>query len=134
MRRRRMFRAVKPYFVAIAVVVMLVFLVATILLTDLNLEWMLFLTGMLTASILALTSRATRAEWASLRNKAKLSALQEKHKQDVRLRERMEATLAKAVPRLKYVDELLPVMLACVDRGVPDPVSQPGIPGVGRPE
>ncbi len=94
---------------------MLVFLVATILLTDLNLEWMLFLTGMLTASILALTSRATRAEWASLRNKAKLSALQEKHKQDVRLRERMEATLAKAVPRLKYVDELLPVMLACVD-------------------
>jgi PAS domain S-box-containing protein len=115
MRGRRMFRAVRPYLVAMAVVVMLVFLVATILLTELNLEWLLFLTGMLTASILALTSRATRAEWASLRNKAKLSALQDKHKQDLRLRERMEATLTKAVPRLKYVDELLPVMLVCVD-------------------
>lgn len=115
MRARRLFGAVKPYLVAAAVVVMLIFLVATILLTQLNLQWMLFLTGVLTASILALTSRATRAEWSSLRNKAKLSALQEKHKQDLRLRERMEATLAKATPRLKYVDELLPVMLACVD-------------------
>lgn len=115
MRARRLLRTAKPYLVAVAVIVLLVFLVATILLTQLNLQWMLFLTGVLTASILALTSRATRAEWSSLRNKAKLSALQEKHKQDLRLRERMEAMLAKSVPRLKYVDELLPVMLACVD-------------------
>lgn len=112
---RRILRVAKPYVAAVAVIVLMVFLVATILLTQLNLEWMLFLTGVLTASILALTSRATRAEWSSLRNKAKLSALQEKHKQELRLREHAEKTLAKTVPRLKFVDELLPVMLACVD-------------------
>ncbi|MBF6570870.1 MAG: EAL domain-containing protein [Candidatus Binataceae bacterium] len=112
---RRVFRVAKPYVAAVAVITLMVFLVATILLTQLNLEWMIFLTGVLTASILALTSRATRAEWSSLRKTARLSALQEKHKQELRLRERAEATLAKILPRLKFVDELLPVMLACVD-------------------
>lgn len=115
MRGRRVFRAAKPYLVAVAVIVLLTLLVAAILLTQLDTQWLLFLTGVLTASILALASRATQAEWSSLRNKAKLSALQDKYKQDVRLRERMEATLAKTVPQLKFVDELLPTMLACVD-------------------
>ena len=112
---RRILRMAKPYLAALAVIVLLVLLVAAILLTQLNLEWMLFLTGVLTASILTLTSRATRTEWSNLRNKAKLSALQEKHKQDLRLRQRAEATLARTLPRLKLVDELLPVMLAFVD-------------------
>ena len=112
---RRVLRIAKPYIAAAAVIILLVLLVATIFLTRLNLEWIIFLAGMLTASILALTSRATRAEWSSLRNTAKLSALQEKHKQELRLRERAQATLAETLPRLKFVDELLPVMLACAD-------------------
>jgi PAS domain S-box-containing protein len=100
---------------AVAVIILTVALVATISLTLLDMEWITFLTGVLIASILALTSRATRAEWSSLRKTAKLSALQEKYKQELRLRENAEATLAETAPRLKLVDELLPVMLACVD-------------------
>lgn len=100
-----------------AVISLAAALLTTIYFTLLDLQWITFLTGVLTASILALTSRATRAEWSSLRKSAKLSALQEKHKRELRQRESAEATLAETVPRLKFVDELLPVMLACVDLG-----------------
>lgn len=115
MRSRHVLRLVRPYMAAFAVIILTIALVATIYLTLFDLEWITFLTGVLTASILALTSRATRAEWSSLRKSAKLSALQEKHKRELRLRASAEATLAETAPRLKLVDELLPVMLACVD-------------------
>jgi PAS domain S-box-containing protein len=115
MRGRRVLRIIRPYFAAMAVISLTVALLTTIYFTLLDLQWITFLTGVLTASILALTSRATRAEWSSLRKSAKLSALQEKHKRELRKIESAEATLAETVPRLKFVDELLPVILACVD-------------------
>ena len=61
-------------------------LVFTIYFTELNMQWATFLTGVLIASVLAMASRASRAEWIITRRTAQLTALKRKLELEAQLR------------------------------------------------
>ena len=63
MRIKSYYRALRPYVSAAAVIATATVLVLTIFFTAFDLQWIAFLAGVLIASILALASRASRAEW-----------------------------------------------------------------------
>lgn len=113
----RLFRAVRPYIAALAVIGTAAMLVFAIYFTQTELPWVTFLTGVFVASILAMTVRATRSQWVLARRSAKLSLVQEKLAQESRLREKAEEKLAALQPRLYLIDEALPVMVAYADAG-----------------
>ncbi|MDD5470830.1 MAG: diguanylate phosphodiesterase, partial [Sideroxydans sp.] len=74
----KIFRTVRPYISALAVMIVIGMLVFTIYFTELGLQWVTFLTGVLIASILALVSRSSRAEWIITRRTAQLRSLKDK--------------------------------------------------------
>jgi EAL domain-containing protein (putative c-di-GMP-specific phosphodiesterase class I)/PAS domain-containing protein len=113
----RVYRAVRPYVAALAVVGTAATLVFAIYFTQTELPWVTFLTGVFVASIIAMTVRATRSQWVIARRSAKLSLVQEKLTQQSRLREKAEEKLAALQPRLYLIDEALPVMVAYADAG-----------------
>lgn len=86
MATRKIFRAVRTYVTAIAVIATAAALVFTIYLTELNMQWATFLTGILIASVLAMATRASRAEWIITRRTAQLRSLKDKLEQEMRLR------------------------------------------------
>lgn len=83
---RKIYRAVQTYVTAIAVIVTVVALVFTIYFTELNMQWATFLTGILIASMLAMTTRASHAEWIVTRRTAQLTSIRNKLGQEVQLR------------------------------------------------
>ncbi len=100
---------------AIGVVVLLAMLLGTIYFTWLELRWVPFLVGILAASILALVSRASRAEWTIRRRTAQLSLAREKLAKEAVLRARAEEALALVKTNVHYLDREMPAMLAYVD-------------------
>lgn len=117
MRTRAIFRTVTPYLTAIGVIIITALLVVAIYFTELNLQWVTFLTGVLAAAILSMVSRTSRAEWIIARREAKVSALQEKLGSEMRLRRELEQKLAAGKLQLHLVNEVLPVMAAYIDSG-----------------
>ena len=108
-------RAVQPYLAAVAVTAMAAALIAAIYFTLLELQWIAFLAGILVAAILAMVTRASRAEWIMTRRTAQLQLMREKHAKEAKLRERADEALAAARARLRFVHEGLPAMVAYVD-------------------
>ena len=115
MKFRSAFITVSPYLGAIGVVVLLAMLLGTIYFTWLELRWVPFLAGILVASILALVSRVSRAEWTIRRRNAQLSAIREKLSRESLLRARAEEALALVKNNVHYLDQEMPAMLAYVD-------------------
>lgn len=85
MRISRMFNQVQPYLAAIAAIVVVVLLVAAIYYTGVDKQWTVFLSGVLIASIIGLTSRASRAEWINTRRAAQLTLLKDKLEHEVQM-------------------------------------------------
>lgn len=112
---RKIFRAVQPYVSAIAVIVTSAILVFTIYYTQLGMQWVTFLTGILVAAILAAVTRATRAEWIVTRRTAQLSSVKDKLERETRLRKKAEETVAAGKPLLQLIDEIKSTMVALVD-------------------
>ena len=112
---KKVFRTVQPYISAIAVIATAAILIFTIYFTQLNLQWVTFLTGVLVAAILAEATRASRAEFIIMRRTAQLSSIKEKLEREIRLRKKAEETIAANKPRLHLVDEELPTMVAFID-------------------
>lgn len=83
MQINRMFNRVQPYLAAAAAIVVVSLLVSAIYFTEVDKQWIVFLSGVLIASILGLTSRASRAEWISTRRTAQLTLLKDKLEQEV---------------------------------------------------
>ncbi len=83
---RKIFRSVRPYISAFAVIVVIGMLVFTIYFTELGLQWVTFLTGILIASILAMVSRSSRAEWIITRRTTQVKSLKDKLEQETQLR------------------------------------------------
>src|SRR5258708_24628940 len=106
---------VSSYLMAIGVVVLLVMLLGTMYFTWLDLHWFPFLAGVLAASILALVSRASRAEWTILRRTAQLSLARDKLGKEAVLRARAEEALGLVKTNVHYLDQEMPAMLAYVD-------------------
>jgi len=69
-----------------AVIVIAVLLVSAIYFTELGLQWITFLTGILIASIIGMVSRTSRAEWIITRRTAQLKSIKGKLEQEMRLR------------------------------------------------
>lgn len=115
MQVRKIFRAVRPFISAIAVIATAAALVFAILYTGLGMQWATFLAGVLVAAILAEATRVSHVEWLALRRSAQLTGAKDKLDHEMQLRKRAEAALAASKPRLYLIDEVLPTMVAFID-------------------
>ena len=115
MRIKSYYRALRPYVSAAAVIATATVLVLTIFFTAFDLQWIAFLAGVLIASILALASRASRAEWQVARRSAKLASAQKALERETRLRQKFEEAYTASHERSQLLDEVFPVMVAYVD-------------------
>ncbi|MBI5889802.1 MAG: EAL domain-containing protein [Nitrosomonadales bacterium] len=115
MKARIIFRAVRPFISALAVIATSTALVFTIYFTELGLQWVTFLGGILVAAILSEATRVSRVEWLAARRSAQLSVFKDKLEHEKQLRKWAEDALAAGKPRLRLIDEVLPVMVAFFD-------------------
>ena len=116
MRSRKLFHTVRPFVSAVAVIFFAVILVFTIYFTELGPQWITFLTGILVAAILAEVTRRSHAEWVVTRRTAQLAATKTRLERETQLRIAAEKSVAADKPRLRLIDEVLPTMIAFVDR------------------
>jgi PAS domain S-box-containing protein len=112
---RIIFRTVRPFVSAIAVMITSAALVFTIYFTDLGMQWVTFLGGILVAAILSEAARVSRAEWVAVRRAAQLNVLKDKVERESDLRKLAEDTNNANKPRLHLLDEVLPTMIAFID-------------------
>ena len=113
--RDGLFRGVRAYIVAIAVLCTAAMLISTIYFTQENLLWTAFLTGILIASVSAEAVRASRSEWVLMRRTAQLSSMKEKFELELGLRKSAEQKVADVQSRLQIVDETLLTMIVLID-------------------
>ncbi len=115
MQKRALFRKLRNYVAALAVIATAVALVFAISFTESNLPWTAFLTGVLVAAILAETVRASRSEWLLMRRTAQLAAIKGKLERETLLRKHAEQKNASDRPRLQLMDESMNSMVALFD-------------------
>ncbi len=115
MLKRTMFRTIRNYVAALAVIATASALVFAINFTDSNIPWTAFLTGVLVAAILAEAVRASRSEWLLMRRTAQLSAIKGKLEREMLLRKHAEQKNAVERPRLQLMDSALNSMIALFD-------------------
>lgn len=115
MQRKALFRIVRNYVAALAVVATAAALVFAISYTESSLPWTAFLTGVLVAAILAEAVRASRSEWLLMRRTAQLAAFKNKLERETLLRRHAEQKNAADRPRLQLMDESLSTMIALID-------------------
>lgn len=116
MRGIKLFRVVKPFLSVMAVIVTSSILIIAIYYTELGPQWITFLTGILVAAVLAEATRRSYAEWVVVRRTAQLSAAKNRLEREIQLRKLAEKAIADGKPRLHLIDELLPTMVAFVDK------------------
>jgi PAS domain-containing protein len=103
-----------PYAGAGSVVVLSSGLIATIFFTTVELHWLVFLAGVLTAASLSLASRSSSRAWTIARRTSQLASARAQLTSEGVLRKRAEAALTGFTLAAQYVDEL-PAMFCCVD-------------------
>lgn len=113
--RGGIFRSVRTYLVALAIIGVVVTLVATIFFTQGNLPWIAFLSGILAASVLAEAARASRSEWVLMRRTAQLAAMKDKFELEAGLRRVAEKKNSDDHLRLRLIDETLSTMIVLID-------------------
>ncbi len=102
---RKIFRTVRPYISAFAVLVVIGLLIFTIYFTELGLQWVTFLTGILIASVLAMVSRSSRAEWIITRRTTQLRSLKDKLDQETQLRSSAVTNYEQALSKLQQTEQ-----------------------------
>jgi hemerythrin len=102
---RKIFRSVKPFISAFAVIVVVGLLVFAIYFTELSLQWITFLTGVLIASILSIVSRSSRAEWTVTRRTAQLTATKDKLETEVELRKKAVEDYQQSLLKLQQTEQ-----------------------------
>jgi PAS domain S-box-containing protein len=116
MQRLKFFRAIRPFFSAILLIVTAAVLISVVYFAHFDSPLVMFLAGILVAAIIAETTRRSNAEWALMRRTAQLSALKTKLERESQLRKLAEKAVASGKPRLHLIDEIVPTMVAFVDR------------------
>src|ERR1035437_3635461 len=104
MRINKIFHQVQPYLAAIAAIFVVSLLVAAIYFTEIDKQWIVFLSGILIASILGLTSRASRAEWLNTRHTTQLTLVTDKLEQEVALRKKTTYDHQQLISVLKQTE------------------------------
>ena len=111
----RGFRRLMPYLGAIGIILLSATLVGTVFLTESRLPWQAFLGGALMAATLALASRTSNSAWTIARRDAQLDATRTRLASETVMRNRAERALENINAVVRYMDELLPAMVAYVD-------------------
>jgi hemerythrin len=75
---KKLLRNIRPIITTLSVALILGLLVFSIYFTDLGMQWVVFLSGVLIASIISMASRASRAEWIITRRTEQLALLKDK--------------------------------------------------------
>ena len=104
MRIRRIFHKFQPYLAAMAVILVVSLLVFAIYFTDLGMQWVTFLTGVLIAAILGMASRASQAEWVNTRRAAQLTLVKDKLEQETMLRKKATEEHQAAILQLQQTE------------------------------
>jgi adenylate cyclase len=97
-------RFIKPFVTVILVAIIVGMLVGAIYFTSLGREWVLFLAGVLIASIFGMASRTSRAEWMLMRRTAQLAAFKEKLEREGTLRKQAAENHRQAVTLLRQTE------------------------------
>jgi PAS domain S-box-containing protein len=105
-----------PYLGALGIILLSAMLVGTVFLTQGRLPWQAFLGGALMAATLALASRTSNNAWTISRRTAQLDAVRTRLASETVMRTRAERALENISTAVRYMDELLPAMVAYVDR------------------
>ena len=110
------FKIIRPLASAIAVIVTTAALIFAIYFTERDQLWIPFLSGILIASTLAAATRVLHTEQVAMRRAEKLMAIKIKLDQEKKLRENAEVEIAENKSRLILMDEMLPIMVARIDK------------------
>lgn len=113
---RKLFRTVQPFTSVLAVIATASALIVAIYFTEIGPQWITFLAGVLVAATLAEATRRSHAEWIVTRRTAQLAAMKNRLERETELRRKAEHAVAAVKPRLHLLDEMLPTMVAYVDR------------------
>lgn len=116
MHSRKFFRAVRPFIPALVLIATVAVLIFIIYFAHLGSPLVTFLAGILVAAIIAETTRRSHAEWVVMRRTAQLANIKTKLERESQLRKMAEQTVAAGKPRLHLIDEVVPTMIAFVDR------------------
>lgn len=87
MRFSTLYEKIEPYLAAFTTVFVVAMLVSAIYFTQIDKQWIVFLSGVLIASIFGLVSRTSRAEWLNTRSTEQIALLKDKLEQENMLRE-----------------------------------------------
>lgn len=109
---RKLARSLRPFTVAFAVVLLIAALLVAIFITGLSWEWVVFLSGILTAAVLSLVSRAAGMEWRVARRTAQLSQCRDRLALEQAARRHADGELASAHSRLELLVDGLPSLYA----------------------
>lgn len=91
-------------------------LVATIYFMEFDIRWVAFLGGILFAAVVAMGSRASRAEWVIMRRTAQLERVREQLNQEIARGRNTSEAMRLAEARLRLVTDALPNLLLYIDR------------------
>ena len=112
---RSTLRVVGPFLGAAGVILLLATLLSAIYFTALDPKWITCLSGIVFASVLALVSRSSRAEWIIKRRTAQLASFRERLAKETVLRTRAQELLALMKTSVHYLDQEMPAMLAYIN-------------------
>ena len=102
---------------ALATLVIGVLLLVTIYFTLLDWQWIIFLSGVLFAALVALASRTSRAEWGNRRRALQLARLKERLAEITAAQKTTESAFRVADEKLQLILDSIPTMLLYLDAG-----------------
>jgi len=108
-------RAVNRYYAIVGMMLFVGMLVATIALTGMHMQWIIFLMGVIASGMIAFASHSANARWTIARRTSQLTAAREKLAAEASLRTHAETALSRITTSVDLVDSALPAMLAYVD-------------------
>jgi len=103
MRPAAIFNRILPFITAILVIMIVALLVFAIYFTS-GKEWITFLSGILIASVIAMASRASHAEWIIMRRTAQLASMRDKLEEETDLRKKTAEDHRRALTLLQQTE------------------------------
>jgi EAL domain-containing protein (putative c-di-GMP-specific phosphodiesterase class I)/PAS domain-containing protein len=101
----------------LATIVIGAMLLAAMYFTLLDLQWVIFLSGVLFAALVALASRASHAEWTIARRNAQLAQFKERLAQETAAHKHAEFAYHASVEKMQLLSNSIPIAVVYTDAG-----------------
>ena len=108
-------RWLRRFMPAVATIALAAALLFAMYFTELDWQWVTFLGGVLFAALLALVSRASKAEWSVARRTAQLGQVRDQLAHEISSRKRDQIAYQAAAEKLRLVGDAIPEMLIYVN-------------------